>query len=140
MALSQDRKLLAVSNGSGVLLLDADRLLAGGDKPLAEADDQARAGPQGQAGSVYVAISPDDKLVFVSDEGTALVTVYDLAKLRGGNTNAIGRIPVGNAPVGLAFSSDGRKLYTTSEIAQPGGAPVTCPSAAAAAAPRRKVC
>jgi DNA-binding beta-propeller fold protein YncE len=65
-------------------------------------------------------------LLFVSDEGTALVTVYDLAKLRGGNTNAIGRIPAGNAPVCLVFSPDGRKLYTTSEVAQPGGAPVTC--------------
>jgi hypothetical protein len=46
MALSHDGKLLAVSNGSDVLLLDADRQLAGDGKPLAEADDQARTGPQ----------------------------------------------------------------------------------------------
>ena len=127
MALSHDGKFLAVSNGSGVLLFDTDRLAAGDGKPVAEAKDLGGAGPQGQAGSVYVAISPDEKLLFVSDEGTASVTVYDFAKLRSGDTNAIGRISVGIAPVGLVFSPDGRRLYTTSEIAQPGGAPVTCP-------------
>jgi hypothetical protein len=127
MALSHDGKLLAVSNGSGALLLDTDRLVAGESKPVAEVKDQAGAGPQGQAASVYVAISPNDKLLFVSDEGTASITVYDLMKVRGGDTSAIGRVSVGNAPVGLVFSPDGRRLYTTSEIAQPGGAPVTCP-------------
>jgi hypothetical protein len=55
------------------------------------------------------------------------VTVYDLARLRGGDTHAIGRIPVGEAPVGLAFSPDGRKLYITSEEALPGDAPPPCP-------------
>ena len=87
----------------------------------------AGAGPQGQAGSVYAAISPDDTLLFVSDENAASVTVYNLASLRGGDTNAIGHIPVGLAPVGLVFSPDGRRLYTTSEIGQPGTSPVTCP-------------
>ncbi len=127
MALSHDGKVLAVSNGSGVLLLDADRLMAGDGKPIAEAKDMAGAGPQGQAGSVYAAISPDDTLLFVSDENAASVTVYNLASLRGGDTNAIGHIPVGLAPVGLVFSPDGRRLYTTSEIGQPGTSPVTCP-------------
>ena len=130
MALSHDGKLLAVSNGSGVLLLDADRLIAGDSKSVAEAKDQAGVGPQGQAGqagSVYSAISPDDKLLFVSDEDTASITVYDLTKLRGGDIHAIGRISVGNAPVGLVFSPDGRRLYTTSEIAQAGSIPATCP-------------
>jgi DNA-binding beta-propeller fold protein YncE len=126
MALSHDDKWLAVANGSGVLLLDADRLKAGNGNPIAMAKDPSGSGPQEQAGSVYVAISPDDKLLFVSDEGTASITVYNLATLRGGDSNALGRISVGNAPVGLVFSPDGRRLYTTSEIAQPGGAPATC--------------
>ena len=50
-----------------------------------------------------------------------------MTKLRGGDTNPIGRISVGNAPVGLVISPDGRRLYTTSEIAQPGSIPATCP-------------
>ena len=124
MALSHDGKLLAVANFSGVLLLDVGRLMAGDGKPIVEAKDDADA--KQSAGSVYVAISPDDKLLFVSDEDMASVTVYDLAKLRGGNTIAIGRIPVGEAPVGLVFSPDGRKLYTTSEEAKTGHAPATC--------------
>jgi DNA-binding beta-propeller fold protein YncE len=130
MALSHDGKLLAVANSSGILLLDADRLVAGDSNPVAVAKDQADVGPQGQsgqAGSIYVAISRDDRLLFVSDESAASITVYDLTKLRGGDTNAIGRISVGNAPVGLVFSPDGRKLYSTSEIAQPGSIAATCP-------------
>jgi DNA-binding beta-propeller fold protein YncE len=127
MALSHDGKLLAVANGSGVLLLDTGRLMAGDGKPIAEAKDAAGTGSEGQAGSVYAAVSPDDKLLVVSDEGTASLTVYDLAKLQGGDTNAIGRIPVGIAPVGLVFSQDGQRLYSTSEIDQPGTSPRTCP-------------
>ena len=71
MALSHDGKLLAVSNNSGILLLDTNRLVAGDSNPVAVAKDQAAVGPQGQAwqaGSIYVAISLDDRLLFVSDE------------------------------------------------------------------------
>lgn len=127
MALSHDGKWLVAANGSGLLLFDTDRLLAGDGKPLAEATDQAGFGAQESAKSVYVAISPDDRLVFVSDEGTASISTYELAKLRAGNVNAIGRIAVGIAPVGLVFSPDGRRLYTTSEMARSDEAPANCP-------------
>jgi DNA-binding beta-propeller fold protein YncE len=118
MALSHDGKTLALANGSGVVLFDTARLMAGDGTALASAGDG------NNPGSIYAAITPDDRLLFVSDENIAGLSVYDLAKLRGGNSGAIGRVATGFAPVGLAISPDGRTLYSTSEIATPamGGA------------------
>lgn len=76
MALSHDGKLLAASNGSGVLLFDTGRLVAGDGSPVAEAKDQTATGPQGQArpaGSIYVAISPDDKLTRIQHRSRYLI-------------------------------------------------------------------
>jgi DNA-binding beta-propeller fold protein YncE len=125
MAISHDGTLLAATDSNGVLLLDTAKLAAGEGGSIAAAKDQGGNAPQALSGSVYAAISPDDRLLFVSDEATASVSVYDLAKLKRGDVNAIGRVPVGNAPVGLAFSPDGRRLYTTSESALP-GTPASC--------------
>jgi DNA-binding beta-propeller fold protein YncE len=114
-----------VANNEGVLLYDTAKLIAGDTPPLAAAKSQATNGRA--AGSVYVGISPDGKLLFVSDENAEAITVYDLPRLGGGDTKAIGRIPVGRAPVGLVFSPDGRTLYSTSERAAGADeAPATC--------------
>jgi DNA-binding beta-propeller fold protein YncE len=122
MALSHDGKTLALANGSGVVLFDTARLTAGDGTPLASAGDG------NNAGSIYAAITPDDRLLFVSDENIAGLSVYDLAKLRGGDSSAIGRVAAGFAPVGLAISPDGRTLYSTSEIATPAmGGVESCP-------------
>lgn len=127
MALSHDGKVLAAANLKGVLLLDVDRLAAGDGKPIAQARDKRGANPQALAGSISVAISPDDKLLFVSDESSTTLTEYDLAKLRAGSSDAIGQTTVGKYPVDAAFSPDGRKLYSISEEAQPGITRETCP-------------
>jgi DNA-binding beta-propeller fold protein YncE len=103
------------------MVFDTARLMSGDGTPAVSASDSTGR----PAGSIYAAISPDDKLLFVSDENNAALTVYDFATLHGGNTSAIGRVPVGLAPVGQAFSPDGRMLYSTSEIAKSG--PNTCP-------------
>lgn len=71
-------------------------------------------------GSVYVNTTADDRLLFVSDESEESVTVIDLAKARAEGfkeTAIVGRVPVGRAPIALTFSPDGRRLYTTSQIA-----------------------
>jgi 6-phosphogluconolactonase (cycloisomerase 2 family) len=121
LALSHDGKLLAAANNSGVLLLDVNRLMAGNGKPMVETKDEAA----GSAGSLGVAITADDRLLFVSDAAIASITVYDLAKLRGGDTHAIGSIPVGEHTVNMVFSPDGGKLYAISEEALDG--PASCP-------------
>jgi DNA-binding beta-propeller fold protein YncE len=80
-----------------------------------------------EAGSTYVNVTADDKTLFVSDEDSEAITVIDLDRIpsprlnsAGGAPDAIiGRIPVGIAPVALAFSKDQRWLFATSEIAPP---------------------
>jgi len=113
MALTNDGAILAVAEGDGVTFLDTARLTAGsGGAELGHIDDGGR-------GAIYVAVTPDDRLLFVSDERSQSISVIDLLKARASNFVAdalIGRIGAGNAPVGLAFSADGRALFATAEV------------------------
>ncbi len=118
MALSHDGQLLAVTSLTGTLLLSVAGLEDSTAKPAPRTLTEG-----GNAGAVYAAISNDDKLLFVSEERRGRIAVFDLAKARAGNDGdkaLIGHIPMGNEPVGLAFSPDGRWLYATSETAPPG--------------------
>ena len=72
------------------------------------------------SGIIYVNVDADDRLLFVSDEMSATITVTNLEKARhnGYKPDAIvGQIPTGFAPIALTFSADGKFLYTTSEAA-----------------------
>ena len=113
LALTHDGKLLVAADDAYVVFLDVARMISGkGDPILGWIDD----GP-GTA-SVYLNTSPDDELVFVSDEAAQQITVIDLKKARANGFKQdaiIGRIPVGNAPIALTFSPDGKWLYTTSQ-------------------------
>ncbi|HEY4079233.1 MAG TPA: beta-propeller fold lactonase family protein [Burkholderiaceae bacterium] len=113
LALSHDGGILVGANGQGVTLFSTQRLIAG--------DDKAALGSLGDgagAGSIYAAFSPDDHLLFVSDERSNTLSVYDFAAIAAGKSaQMIGQIRTGGAPVGLAFSPDGRWLYSTSEVA-----------------------
>jgi len=114
LALSHDGTVLAAANGQGVALLSVERLLAAGaGTPVVGLLDEGRG-----AGSIYLAFSPDDRLLVVSNERSNKLGVYDLAAASAGKPiRSIGHIPTGGAPVGLAFSPDGRWLYSTSEVA-----------------------
>lgn len=117
MTLTHDGKLLVVANGEYVVFMDAAAMIAGSaSNPML---GYLRDG-EGYAGSVYVNTTSDDRLLFVSDEAEQAVSVIDLAKARaeGFKESAIiGRVPTGRAPIALTFSPDGRRLYTTSQIA-----------------------
>jgi len=116
MTLTHDGKVLIVADGEYVVFMDAAKMIAGGsDVVLGYLRDD-----DNYAASVYVNTSKDDRLLFVSDEAIEAITVIDLSKARAEGfkeSSIIGKIPVGNAPIALTFSPDGRWLYTTSQIA-----------------------
>ena len=115
IALTRDGSLLMVAAGDGVVFVDLQRLIMGRtDAVLGELRDGRR------PVRFYLNVSPDDRFLFVSDEGAQTITVVDLVKARESDfaaTAVVGRIPVGQLPIALTFSSDRRYLYTTSQIA-----------------------
>lgn len=116
-ALSADGRVLAVTVGDGVDLLDVPRIEQTAADPLISRLDDSG------AGATYDIITRDDRLLFVSDERSHRLSVYDLALARDPQRSGdalIGHIPTGWAPVGLALSPDGAWLYATSEAGMSG--------------------
>jgi DNA-binding beta-propeller fold protein YncE len=114
IAVTHDGRLMVVADGPVVSFIDVERLLSAGASPIL---GSIRSGED--AGSIYLTVTADDAVLFVSDERMRQVTVIDLSKARrtGFQQNSIiGRIPVGIAPVGLALSKDQKHLFITSEI------------------------
>lgn len=135
LVMTHDRTLLMVAAGDRVVFLDPARLSLGqGGAVLGSMID-----PGGE-GRINLNVSPDDRYLFVSEERSAAIAVVDLGQARRSKfnpTSVVGRIPVGNAPIALTFSLDGKRLYTTSQSAPAGlGWPNSCrPEAAAATVP-----
>jgi DNA-binding beta-propeller fold protein YncE len=115
MVVTHDGKLLVVTAGDHVYFIDVDRLVHGHAAPLVGTVEE-----EGRRNLVriYANVSADDRLLFVSDERARTITVYDLQRARRDGHSAaaiLGQVPVGNAPIDLAFSPDGKWLYTTSQ-------------------------
>src|ERR1700758_3047384 len=75
-------------------------------------------------GSIEAAVSPDGDFVFVSLEEGSSIAVFNLRRALSAGFSAadyVGSIPAEPGPVGLAFSPDGRWLYSTSEASAAGG-------------------
>jgi DNA-binding beta-propeller fold protein YncE len=116
MALTHDGKTLVVATDALVVLLDVGRMTSGAADPIIGKFSDGTDSP------IYVNITADDKTLFISNEGDRSISVVDLARVRAHPSEKqaiIGKIPVGEAPIALAFSPDGRWLYTTSEGAPP---------------------
>jgi DNA-binding beta-propeller fold protein YncE len=115
IVLTHDGKLLIAAATLQALFIDTGKLTKG--------DADAVIGSIGGGrGAIYVNVTPDDKTLFVSQEGGGSITVIDLERARrdGFKDDAvIGQIPVGLAPIALTFSPDAKYLYTTSELAAP---------------------
>jgi len=113
MAISPDGKYLAVTETSQTVLVSLPQLLdSGASLVRGVLSDQG-------FGTIETAFSADGRYLFVSDEDTQTVSVFNVAKaLRDGFASpgvAVGRVPVGLAPAGMTLSPDGRLLYVTSE-------------------------
>ena len=68
-------------------------------------------------GAVEVALSPDDQFAFVTLQDSAALAVFNLktALSHGfGLADVVGKVGLGQQPVGLSFSPDNRWLYATS--------------------------
>jgi DNA-binding beta-propeller fold protein YncE len=125
MAITHDGKVLIGAALDSVVLFDIARMTSGEGNPLLGSFND---GPESQ--SIYVNVTADDRLLFVSEEAGHAITVIDLARVRSKGYDpaaVIGTIQTGRAPIALTFSPDGRWLYTTSQGALPEwGWPAAC--------------
>jgi DNA-binding beta-propeller fold protein YncE len=114
--LTPDARYLLVAMGTGAAVLSVARAERGApDALLGTLSD-----PAGGGGAIEVAVSPDGDDAFVTEEDAMEAAVFNLhrALAQGfGSQDLVGDIPLGQAPVGLAVSPDGRWLYATSEAA-----------------------
>ena len=123
-SLSHDGKVLAVVGGGQVAVFDVGALEQRAVNPILGIFRDGDG-----SGAIYAAISPDDRLLVVSDEHADRISVYELARARSdgfASPKPSGRVPMAVAPVGLAFSPDGRWLYATSEKAPPRSLAASC--------------
>jgi DNA-binding beta-propeller fold protein YncE len=114
MALSHSGRYLAVTLESQTAVVSLPALLAGAADPvLGMLHD-------GGIGTIEAAFSADDRYVFVSDEGSGAISVFDLDTALTTRFDApgiaVGQVPVDPGPVGIAASPDGEVLYATSEV------------------------
>ena len=109
--LTSDGKYLLVAANSGAIVFSVADAEQGGSALVGTLTS-----PFG-SGAVEVAVSPDDKFAFVTLENSADLVVFNLqsALANGfGAADVVGKIPLGDAPIGLAISPDQRWLYATS--------------------------
>jgi DNA-binding beta-propeller fold protein YncE len=119
MALTPDGKLLIVADDSYIVFLRTDRLSGSYSDAVTYVKAERGDIEDEDAGAVYVSVAPDGRYAFVSEEQAGTITVIDVLKAESGSAGSsiIGDIDVGNAPITTLFSSDGKTLYGTIEIA-----------------------
>ncbi len=108
-----DRYLLVADGNSGAVVLDVRKV----ESNAANSVVGTLTGGSG-GGAIEVEVSPDDRYAFVTLESSAELAVFNLneALTQGfGPRDLVGTVPLGEAPVGMAISPDGRWLYATSE-------------------------
>jgi DNA-binding beta-propeller fold protein YncE len=114
LGLSHDGKWLVVATSSiPVVVVSIQELLDGSSDPVVGTLIDAEGGP------IEAAFSTDDRYVFAADETGGMLSIFDVAAAIQSNftahTAAIGSVPLGPAPVGIAVSPDGDWIYVTTE-------------------------
>jgi DNA-binding beta-propeller fold protein YncE len=113
MAMTHDGRMLIVPDDSYIAFIDVRRAITGSGDPLLGYIEDV---PGDDGGAVYAAVSPDDKYAFISEEQSAKLTVIDLRKLRTSHfahASIVSEFLIGNSPVALVFSRDGKYLFAT---------------------------
>ena len=116
VTLSPDGRLLLIADGNrGAVVVSVPAAESGASRAVLG----TLSVPGGLlGGAIEVAVSPDGRYAFVSLESADEIAVFSLtaALAHGFGPGAyVGAIPTQVAPAGLAFSPDGRWLYSTSE-------------------------
>jgi DNA-binding beta-propeller fold protein YncE len=113
LAISHNGRYLAVTEDSGTAVLNLPELLAGHGNPVLGVLKD------GGIGTIEATFSADSRYLFVSDEYSPALSVFDLARaLRAGFSArgvAVGKLRLGPSVVGSVLSPDGGYLYMTSE-------------------------
>lgn len=126
MAVTADESVVAVAGTARVYFLDLPSLLAGkADAVLGSAEYDPK------ANTVSVALTPDERFLFASDEGASTVSVIDFAAARAArfaNAPVLGRVPVDYAPTVLVVTPDGRNILVPVQgIRRKFNPPIICP-------------
>ncbi len=111
-AITHDGRYLLAAADSGAIVVNVAAAEQGSTIPIVG----TLTSPYGR-GAVEVAISPDDKFAFVTLQNSADMVVFNLASALTngfGPSDIVGRIKLGQQPVGMAISPDGKWLYATS--------------------------
>jgi DNA-binding beta-propeller fold protein YncE len=115
-AITPDSRYLLAAGGQGAVVIDIAAAEAN------TSDAVLGSFTSGGQGAIEVAVSPDSRFAFVTEEGSADLAVFNLAAALAdgfGPQDLVGNVPLGLAPVGVAVSPDGRWLYVTSEAQRP---------------------
>jgi len=127
MSVTRDESIVAVAGISRIYFLSVQALLAGKSNALLGTAEYDKS-----AGTVSVATTPDEHLLFASDEDARTVTVLDFAAARkSGFTKVpvLGRVPVDNAPTVLVMARDGEHVFLPVErVLRALHPPITCAS------------
>lgn len=119
LALTHDNRILIVAALDRLSFFDLARLTSGAANPLLGELRPDGAPP----GYFNLAITANDKILFVTDHNEESITAIDLAAARQASfarIPVVGKIQVGYGPGSVALSRDDRYLYATTQIADPG--------------------
>jgi len=105
LALTKDGATLVVATGTGIALLDAKALAGSDDPKLRTIDDSA------SDGSIDVALAPDGRHAYVTNESTGTLAIADLTSQK-----IVNHVTLDSGPVGVAVTPDGRSIFVASEV------------------------
>jgi DNA-binding beta-propeller fold protein YncE len=114
LALTHDGQVLVLATRDRLRFYDVAALISGRAEPVL--GDLTPTGPR--PGYFHIAITVDDRLLFVTNHNEDFISVIDLTAARRASFRTIpllGRIPVGYGASAVVLSPDNRYLYATSQ-------------------------